>query len=417
MKARKQNIFEEWYHQYFYKEACALTIMPDIDISKILMGDWTLSALFVGKINRLETLQVIGMGLIIIDQFEKYMLKKEKNTEILIEEKDFNTKYKVSVRYDIKFQIMIMSGVGHDKGTMLKQMFLGFQGGSNSAVLISLTVYQFEMLKAIGLTLTLTSWEMFNMMSPDYILPLLNIGTTGKTKQVLDILTKINSVVYGYSLNIEMNGSSYHSLINNSIVAKLKFQTSFCIGKCSVFNKEKGKINNINIKNCHKLMPSKISDTKEFLTKIYDNHCRDQSTLDWSMDLFTSNFLQSRSLKIQLPGIYEKAEVYIYYHNYSIDGKENQLLIRLQDERILKIINTSLLLNDKKYVIFSETMNQRMVYSWEEAEKLCSQYESHLPIFSSQSDVQDLIDIILRAAWTGPIRMIFIGLRVSRDTF
>ena len=135
------------------------------------------------------------------------------------------------------------------------------------------------------------------------------------------------------------------------------------------------------------------------------------------MDLFTSNFLQSRSLKIQLPGIYEKAEVYIYYHNYSIDEKEDQLLIRLQDERILKFINTSLFLNHKRYYIFPETMNQRTVYSWEEAEKLCSQYESHLPIFSSQSDVQNIADIILRAAWTGPIRMIFIGLRVSRDIF
>ena len=96
-------------------------------------------------------------------------------------------------------------------------------------------------------------------------------------------------------------------------------------------------------------MHSDISDTKGLFTKIYDNNCRHQSTLDWSMDLFTSNFLQSRSLKIQLPGIYEKAEVYIYYHNYSIDEKEDQLLIRLQDERILKFINTSLFLNHKRY--------------------------------------------------------------------
>ena len=92
-------------------------------------------------------------------------------------------------------------------------------------------------------------------------------------------------------------------------------------------------------------------------------------------------------------------------------------MIRLQDERILNIINTSLLLNGKRYIIFPETMNQTKVYSWEEAEELCSQYESHLPIFNSQSDVQDLVDIILRAAWTGPIRMIFIGLRVSSSIF
>ena len=391
VKARKQNIFEEWYHQYFYREVCALTIMPDIDNSTILMDDWALYASSEGIINILETLWVIGLGKIIIHQLEKYMLKKEKNTEILIEEKDFNTKYKVSLRYDIKFKIVILSGIGHDKGTNLKQIFMGFQGGSNSTVLISILVFRLEMLIKSELVPTLTSWEILNIMSPDYILPLLNIGTIGKSKQVLDILTKINSGVYGYSLNIEINGNSFHSLVNNCLVANLKIQTSFCISKCSVFNKEKGKI--YNFTNCNTLMASDISDTKGLFAKIYDYHCRDQSSLDWSMDLFTSNFLHSRSLKIQLPGIYEKTEVYIYYHNYSIDGKEDQLVIRLQDERMLNIINTSLLLNGKRYIIFPETMNQTTVYSWEEGEELCSQYESHLPIFRSQSDVQDLVDI------------------------
>ena len=185
VKARKQNIFEEWYHQYFYREVCALTIMPDIDNSTILMDDWALYASSEGTINRLETLWVIGLGKIIIHQLEKYMLKKEKNTEILIEEKDFNTKYKVSIRYDIKFKIVILSGIGHDKGTNLKQIFMGFQGGSNSTVLISILVFPLEMLITSGLVPTLTLWEMFNIMSPDYILPLLNIGTIGKSKQVL----------------------------------------------------------------------------------------------------------------------------------------------------------------------------------------------------------------------------------------
>ena len=63
--------------------------MPDIDNSTILMDDWALYASSEGTINRLETLLVIGLGKIIIHQLEKYMLKKEKNTEILIEEKDF----------------------------------------------------------------------------------------------------------------------------------------------------------------------------------------------------------------------------------------------------------------------------------------------------------------------------------------
>ena len=409
VKARKQNIFEERYHQYFYREECVLVIIPDIDRSKNLMGDWALYASSVGKINRLETLQIIGTGKI-IHQLQKYVLKKQKNTEILIDEKDFNTKYKVLLQCDIIFQMYIVSRIGHDKGTKLKQMFLGFQGGSNSTVLISILVNRLDMLVENVLRSTLTSWEILKILSPDYILPLLNIGTIGKTKQVLDILTKLNSGVYGYSLNIEINGSSFHSPKNKSLLANLKIQTSFCIGKCSAEGRDI-----YNLENCQTLMPSEISDNKGLFPKIYDNHCRHQSTLDWSMDLFTSNFLQSRSLKVQLPGIYEKAEVYIYYHNYST--KEDQLLIRLQDERILKIINTSLLLNGKRYLIFPETIIQRTVYSWEEAEELCSQYESHLPIFSSQSDVQDLVDVMLRAAWTGPIRMVYIGLRVSKHMF
>ena len=218
-------------------------------------------------------------------------------------------------------------------------MFFGFQGGSNSTVLISILVYRLKLLKESGLVSTLTSWEMFNIMSPDYILPLLNISTIGKSKQVLDILTKLNIAVYGYSLNIKMTGGSFDSLKHNAVVANLKIQTSFCIGKCLVSNKEKGNI--YNLQNCQTLMPSDISDTKGLFTKIYDNHCRDQSSLDWSMDLFTINFLHLRSLKVQLPGIYEKAEVYIYYHNYSTDSKEDQLMIRLQDERIPKIVDTS----------------------------------------------------------------------------
>ena len=57
-------------------------------------------------------------------------------------------------------------------------------------------------------------------------------------------------------------------------------------------------------------------------------------------------------------------------------------------------------------------MIQSQDYSWKEANELCIKYESNLHIFGSQSDIQDLVDIILRAAWTGPIRMIFIGLQV-----
>ena len=412
VKARKQNIFHVWYHEYFYSELCVLSILPDIDNSKILTGDLTLYATSMGKINRLEILYIYGLGKIIIYQLEKYMLEKKRNTQIVKEETNFNINYIVTLQYDIKFNIAILTGIGASKGTKLKLIYLGFQGGSNSTVLISLLVDHLERLNENGLISALTSWEIFNIISSNYILPFLNISTIGKTKQLLNVLTKLHSGAYGYSMNIKMNGRLFHSLYDNFVLTNIKIQTKFCISKCIVKRELMQHI--YDFKDCQTLVDSDIFDTKGLFAKMYDNHCTDQSTLDWSMDVFASNFIQSRSLKIQLPGIFEKAEIWLNYHNYSIDGKEDQLIIRLEDERILKIINTSLILNGKSYHIFPETINQKVVYSWKEAEELCIQRGSHLPILNSKSDVQDLVNIILRAAWTGPIRMVFIGLRVSK---
>ena len=116
-------------------------------------------------------------------------------------------------------------------------------------------------------------------------------------------------------------------------------------------------------------MSSDISDTKGLFTEIYDNHCTTKSTLDWSMKFYASDLLKSRGLEVVLPGIYEKAEVNIYYHSYLIGRNEDQLIIKWQNKRILQTVNTSLVLNGKQYYIFSENMNQRKVYSWKEAKK------------------------------------------------
>ena len=159
-------------------------------------------------------------------------------------------------------------------------------------------------------------------------------------------------------------------------------------------------------------MSSDVLDTKGLIAEIYDNHCTTKNTLDWSMDLYASDLLTSGGLEVLLPGIYEKAEVHFNYHNYSIGRNEDQLIIKWQDKKIIQRVNTSLLVNGKQNYIFYENMNQRKVYSWKETNELCIKYESNLPNFGSQSDIPDLVDIILRAAWTGPMRMIFIGLQV-----
>ena len=208
-----------------------------------------------------------------------------------------------------------------------------------------------------------------------------------------------------------MKANSFQSHTSSTIVAILKIQTKFCIVKCLVNNDINRVIFNVN--KCNTLVSSDILDTKDLFTKIYNHHCTSQSTLDWSIDLHASDILTSKGLQVLLPGIYEKAELYICYHNYSKEINKDKIKITWNDKRIIQTANTSLLLNGKKYYVFSEIVNQRKVYSWKEAKEFCTKFESNLPIFASQSDIQDFVDIILRAAWTGPIRMIFIGLQVS----
>ena len=265
-------------------------------------------ASYIGKINKLEGLKLSGLGHIITNYLEKYSLWKEKNTEILIEEKDFNTKYEISFRYDIKFNFDFVSGVHTVKDTELNQINLMFQGGSNSAVLVTLMVHHLQILKEGSFVPTLPPWQMVNIVYKNYLVPLLNIHTNSNTKQLLNILNKFNSVAYGYSLHPEMEGNPFYSSKQKAILAKLKIQTAFCIPKCIVSNNKKI----MDLKHCNYLIASEITNDTTLFAKIYDDHCINQSTLDWSMDLHVSDILESRGLEILLPGIYEKAEIHIY---------------------------------------------------------------------------------------------------------
>ena len=415
VRARTQNIFQDRYHINFSGEACFVIIIPEIDNLKNEMRNWALYASYVGKINRLEALHVLGKGILIENHLDKYKQKQEKYNKIVIEEKDFQTKYKVIVHDDATLRIKTLSAINHDKDTKLNKIFLALQGGSYSSLLVSLFIHQLESFNVSGILSTLTSWQMFNTMSSNYIVPLINIDTKDKTKQSLNILTNLNSVPYGYSLYLEIKANSFLSYTNNVIVGLLKLQTKFCINKCVVWSNLSRFINDL--KECNTLVSSDISDTKGLFAEIYDNHCSTKSTLDWSMYLYASDLLTSRGLEVLLTGIYEKADIHFYHHNYSIQTNEDQLIIKWQDKGTVQRVNTSLLLNGKQYYIFSENKIQRKVYSWNQAKELCIKHESNLPIFSSQSDVQDLEDIILRAAWTGPMRMIFIGLQVRTRCF
>ena len=407
--AREQNIFRDVHYHFFSERSCDITIVPKIDGLINEIGNFPLYASYEGKINRLEDFQASGIGRIISDLIDKYTQKQGKYTKIIIKGKgnNFYTKYRVLIRDDVIFRVATLSDIAHYKDiTMNMKFFFRLKGGSYSTILVSL-IHQVKVLNELGISSTL--WQMFNTMSSRYSVPLITINSKHKTKQFLNLLTNFNP--YGYSLHLEIRGRSFHSHIKKTVMAILKIQTRFCICKSPIkFSMSKPILN---LKKCDTLMSSDILDTKGLFTEIYENHCTTKSTLDWSMKFHAFDLLKSKGLEVVLPGIYEKARVHMYYHNYSIERNEDQLKVEWQDKKILQIVNTSLLLNGKQYFILSETINQGKIYSWKEAKEICIKYESNLPILSRQSDIQDLVDIILRAAWTGPMRMIFIGLQVS----
>ena len=106
------------------------------------MENWALYSTYVGIINRLESFQVFGMGKIITKHLDKHTQKKEKYTKIIIEEKDFHTYYKVTVKDDVTLRVKTLSGIAHNKDTKLNKIFLCLQGGSYSSLLVSLSVRQ-----------------------------------------------------------------------------------------------------------------------------------------------------------------------------------------------------------------------------------------------------------------------------------
>ena len=116
--------------------------------------------------------------------------------------------------------------------------------------------------------------------------------------------------------------------------------------------------------------------------------------------------------RVLLPGFYEQATIHISHT--SLQSKQFlYLYVTWTDTNILEKVDISLQLNGRQYQIFKQPRKSNKMYTWMEAEEICIHNGGHLPSFSSQSDVQDVVNIILRAVWIAPIRMIYIGLKVS----
>ena len=157
VKARQINIFQDIYYQYFLRVACRLTIFQPMNVDEIQLEDWPVHSTYLGKINRLEMVTFSGFGKVVQKCLERYTLKDE-HTEIVIEENYFNAKYDISLKYDLKFKIIVVSGFHNAEGTEINQIDLAFQGGSSSVVSVSLIMDNLQSLKETGAPSVLTSW-------------------------------------------------------------------------------------------------------------------------------------------------------------------------------------------------------------------------------------------------------------------
>ena len=87
----------------------------------------------MGKINRLELFHVLGKGILIEHHLHKNTQRQEKyrkSNRIVIEEKDFQTKYKVVVHDAATLRFGTLSIINCDKDTKVNKIFLKLKGGS-----------------------------------------------------------------------------------------------------------------------------------------------------------------------------------------------------------------------------------------------------------------------------------------------
>ena len=151
------------------------------------------------------------------------------------------------------------------------------------------------------------------------------------------------------------------------------------------------------------------------------NKCSFNLTLQWQMPVTSSTFRAEQSMNISLGGYIRNAK--FDFDELSPDVVDScpkcYFMIRWIDNKILATVPSTLILNSKQYTIYpsTDTARRRYMYSWYEAETFCNEHGAHLPSFSGRTDVLNLIRILERAVWTGPTRVIFIGLnmRVSNQ--
>ena len=399
---RSRDIFHKEHPYKLTQYGCSLSFTPHQTRS----SKHGILATWVGNVQDISCkMSVIGNILTnkYVPQQREYDEKFQTSKTIDQEHLSPTVWFKGNVIFKVSFQLFIFKS--QPRPTYFDSKFKEY---TISTIISTFLKFSFENLKQREL---LSTWDIYNIISVNFILPLHshNLNNEVQDKKV-NLLFKFNSILYGKVLHIELKNLTANDN-KNIVIGKLSILSTFCI-----FNRHCFHLAFFPFILSRRCSAGKLIVNRGTLRrKIFGHNCSDESSLTWKKVLKLSHLRDKNEFKVLLQGIYERVHFYLTdLPELHLKNQQAYLKLSWNDKHILENVNISLSKNCRKYYIFPEKILKRNVYSWDEAENFCIQHGSHLPSFSGESDIDDLVNTLIRAAWTGPIRMIYIGLKVSK---
>ena len=380
--ARFQNVFKNDFKDNFGEPDCYVHIKVESDTG---LTQNSLTSTYQGTIKSTETLELVGHGNAVTHDF---LVEKQKDSPFI---NIHNCKHKIKLKASA---VVNLKSIGEMLPGRLTIFTLAVRGGSSSTMMLRFNIH------SSNSSIQEVRSKTCGNMSQKYQMPIRsNVSST-----VFDLLSNVLTVTYGKLLNIALGIEYSGGYILEDYTVHLEIKSLFCFLKC---------LRLVGFAYCKVMNEYDPFGTESFSSKLYDNKCNSEYRLHWSQILALSPYNNTKAVsRVLLPGIYEQATIHIS-HTSLQSNQFLHLYVTWRDTNILEKVDISLQLNGRQYQIFKQPRKGNKMYTWMEAEEICIHNGGHLPSISSQSDVQDMVNIILRAAWIGPIRMIYIGLKVS----
>ena len=361
---------------------------------------------YLGSISLSEYLEILGHGY--ISSNNGWLEDNKGSSAVKIQE----CKHKVKVNGNENINLESTNKIGSDDVSIFT---LDVKGSSISTVLVTFKLYSFTS-KMTPYPLLMNSYDYSGSghfplsvltcetLLSNYQVPIMINNNYRTTQMIHSSLT----VLYAERLDIALWSRDFLPDDFKYTVLQFRLRSAFCFFTC---------VRIANIKFCGVLDEFDPYNSKA--AEVHLHKCggvrNSKDTLYWSKTVSLNHFKHKDLVaSFLLPGVYHGVTLSISHLAINLTKSKQfpYLDIQWQDMYVQEKVGFSLQFNGKQYLI-NEPSSPDIVFSWEEAENTCVDQDGHLPSISSQSDAQDLVTVILRAVWTGPIRLIYLGLKVG----